>query len=436
MSVTVAVPSLGHSPGLVRCLRSVLAALDRMPEPGEVILVLNGTSKDAGRLGIEDPRLRVITDPVAGAARARNTAIDLAANDRVLFTDDDCEVPPGWCQELAAALNAAPAVAAPVVVPPAGPVPSFIDYKRTFVAPPVNESTVRCMVTASCGLRQSAVPPGLRFDDALFNQAAAEDSALSYRLADAGVSIRWIGSAAPARHHLRNAPAEIVERFLRYGAGNARLVNADGRWQESVPDAWSWLNSIRDGSCADHRRFPEIPTPAIRAFFVACELALTASWLAGYLTEMQDHLALQVVSVDRAALTAALDVIIGQAAADVASAGTWIMPEVDLARLTAPDGVGYESLRAALSEALRAAVRITGGPADVSRLTCHLIIHRGPVLREQARIRSRALGAWTRIAGDQQAMLDELEAQLRRGGVSLSDGLDEIEKAFSADRLA
>lgn len=434
MTVTVAVPSVGGNSRLAGCLRSILTALDQLPDgTGEAILVLNGPDADNAHPGIDDSRLRVITDPVAGAARARNTALDLAVNDRVLFTDDDCQAPADWCRTLAAALETAPAVAAPVVVPHGGPVASFLDYKRTFVAPPVDATTVRCMVTANCGMRRSTLPDGLRFDDLLFDQAAAEDSALSYQLADAGLPIRWVDWAAPVEHHVRDAPREIVQRFLRYGRANARLVNAQARWQESVPEAWSWFTSIRRGLWNDHRHFTELPAPT-RPVFVAFELALTVSWLIGYLEEMQHHLGLRVVSVDWVVLIAALETSVGRAAGAVAADRPWTAPIVDVTRLAAPDGLGYTDKRVEVSEALHGAVEVVGSAAGARMLADHLAAHSEPVRREQARIRTQALDAWTRIVAAGLPTVDQLETRLRRAGVSLSDGLDEIEKAFSAHR--
>ncbi len=357
-----------------------------------------------------------------------------SVNDRVLFTDDDCEVPAGWCRTMSAALDAVPAVAAGVVVPPSSPVASFLDYKRTFVAPPADGGTVRCMVTANCGMRRSALPDGLRFDDTLFAEAAAEDSALSYQLTDVGLPIRWVAGNPPVEHHVQDAPREIVRRFLRYGRANARLVNAHGRWQESVPEAWSWFTSIRSGTWTDHRHFPELPAPT-QSFFVACELALTASWLTGYVAEMQHHLGLSVVSVDHTALTEALEPSVERAARIVTADRPWTAPAVDVTRLATPNGTWYGDKRAEVSDALRAGVGIVGGAADTRELADHLAAHREPVRREQARIRTQALEAWTRtVTAEPPSTLDRLEARLRCAGVSLSDGLDEIEKVFSVQR--
>jgi len=48
----------------------------------------------------QDPRLLYVRSLTIGVSRARNEALRLAETEVVCFTDDDCEVPPGWLLEM------------------------------------------------------------------------------------------------------------------------------------------------------------------------------------------------------------------------------------------------------------------------------------------------------------------------------------------------
>lgn len=149
MSVSVIVPSRGTSDGLEFSVTSILAAVDLLgDELAELIVVFNGPMADVAALDVRHPRLRVLAEPRAGAAHARNVGMSVASNATVLFTDDDCIVPPTWCRDHLSVLKGSPTTAAPVHVPHRGPITRYLDYKRIFAAPPLSAHTCRYFVTA------------------------------------------------------------------------------------------------------------------------------------------------------------------------------------------------------------------------------------------------------------------------------------------------
>lgn len=103
--ITVAVPVYNVKPFLEKCVRSVLAQTER---DFELLLVDDGSTDGSGALCDElagtDPRIRVIHQENRGLGGARNTGIEAAGGEWVLFPDSDDWLEP---QTLERALSAA-----------------------------------------------------------------------------------------------------------------------------------------------------------------------------------------------------------------------------------------------------------------------------------------------------------------------------------------
>ena len=97
-SVSVVVCTLGRPGPLAACLAS-LDALRRTP--GEVLVVNNNPSDARPRTVAEQHGARVVDEPRRGLSAARNAGIRAARGELVAFIDDDCEVAPGWLEDLA-----------------------------------------------------------------------------------------------------------------------------------------------------------------------------------------------------------------------------------------------------------------------------------------------------------------------------------------------
>jgi glycosyltransferase involved in cell wall biosynthesis len=99
--ISLVLPTYNRAEALRTNLGSMLAIRD----VAEVIVVDDGSTDDTLQIfsGITDDRLRVISHPVnRGVAAARNTGVDAASGDWVLFGEDDCRFPGGYATALRA----------------------------------------------------------------------------------------------------------------------------------------------------------------------------------------------------------------------------------------------------------------------------------------------------------------------------------------------
>lgn len=103
--VSVVVCTLGRDPRLVETVTAVLA----QTHAGlDVVVVDNDPS--SGRVprllaGLDDPRLRVVAQPVRGLSAARNAGLAAARGALVAYTDDDAVPEPDWIAEVLAVLR-------------------------------------------------------------------------------------------------------------------------------------------------------------------------------------------------------------------------------------------------------------------------------------------------------------------------------------------
>jgi glycosyltransferase involved in cell wall biosynthesis len=102
---SVVVPTYRRPTRLADCLHS-LEKLDYPHDRFEVVVVDDGSGAppDPGCVSVD---VRVIAQPHAGPATARNTGAARARGDYLAFTDDDCQPEPDWLREFAAHLEGA-----------------------------------------------------------------------------------------------------------------------------------------------------------------------------------------------------------------------------------------------------------------------------------------------------------------------------------------
>ena len=100
-TVSIIVPVYNAEKTLERCVRSLMAQTYGNIE----ILLVNDGSRDQSpaicqRFAQEDGRIRVIDKPNGGVSSARNTGLDAARGDYVMFCDSDDWVEPDWCESM------------------------------------------------------------------------------------------------------------------------------------------------------------------------------------------------------------------------------------------------------------------------------------------------------------------------------------------------
>ncbi len=83
-------------------LRAVSSVQEQVPPPQELIVVIDHNPDLQARLAAELPGVRVVANHnEQGLSGARNTGVELAKSDVVVFLDDDAAARPGWLAALA-----------------------------------------------------------------------------------------------------------------------------------------------------------------------------------------------------------------------------------------------------------------------------------------------------------------------------------------------
>ncbi len=429
MTVSVVIPTTLQRQSLVEAVGSAVRSAAGLPG-AEVLVVANGPAKPVYLHRIDSPLVRVLRCQRASAPAARNAGVAAAANDIVLFTDDDCVVPPTWCRDLAGPLaHAAVAVAAPVEFTVSGPITAFLNYQRIFHAPPMDRTRTRYLITASAGIRKDVVGGQVTFDEQTFN-VGGEDTAYGYALRDLGLDISWLGEAEPVNHLLSESVEEITDRFSSYGRASARLYYRLGRWQESVPDAVDWFGTIADGGYDEHRRFGEMLRPAVRRAFASYELMLTSAFLVGYLEEIGREIGHPLVAPAWAALRSGWRQIHDALDLDGEPTVTWRALPADLAGWSNRLAGGQHGRPAqAISVNLKRSAPILKRSLapDVDRVVngarCQFLAWQRV---QRLRVRAIAEECWRGAIADPSA----LERRLREAGLSFIDGCHELEKTL------
>jgi GT2 family glycosyltransferase len=169
---------------------------------GAELLVVDDGPDDATRAAARRHGARYLAHPVSrGLNAARNSGLDAAAADLLVFVDDDVEVRPGWL----AALLAADAAADPAVGVLTGPIHArFEDHRLRSCgreAPPITtqdhgtrDRDVEHAWGANMTVRRSAIARAGRFDES--RELYGDEQEWQGRLRAAGGRIRYVAAAA------------------------------------------------------------------------------------------------------------------------------------------------------------------------------------------------------------------------------------------------
>ncbi len=113
--ITIVIPTADRPEEVEACVGALVAAVSGATAVVDAVLVVDnsravGVALSSGvRSGVP---IRVLREPVAGAARARNRGLADAAGEIVVFVDDDVSVDDGWLDRLVEPLDDAEVVAA------------------------------------------------------------------------------------------------------------------------------------------------------------------------------------------------------------------------------------------------------------------------------------------------------------------------------------
>ena len=418
MSASIVIPTTLRRATVGEAVTAAVEAVS--PSGGEVLVVANGPPDGRRSVDVRAPNLRVLESPGASASGARNLGILEAANDCILFTDDDCLVSEQWFESVTERLRAGAAAAATRLrMRRDGPVTAFLDYQAVYHPPPIDASTVRYPVGASTGMRRDLV--ATRFDERLFS---GDDAEFGARIREAGASIVLVDEAAPPLHVMPEEIDSITGRFWRYGRGNAIRFLEFARSSVSIPHVLTLYASLLENRPAIHRRFEEIVDDGLRERFSTFDLLLLASFLAGYLSEAGRILGREIVRADPERLAAGWVEIAERLGGEQPETVSWERLPVDFARWAAPRAARRPPLAERVAENLnRHAPLVATERADPD-----LDAWAEPGARRAEEIWESANRIWQELqSGLLEAELEPISRRLRQVGVPFREGAQMIE---------
>lgn len=219
----------------------------------EIVVVDDGPDDETRAVALRHRARYVAHDASRGLNAARNSGIDHAQSDLLVFVDDDVEVRPGWLAAIAAADAAADADVGVLT----GPIHArFEDHQFRSCGregPPIttqdhgpDDSDVTYAWGANMTVRRSAIARAGRFDES--RELYGDEQEWQGRLLAAGGRIRYVAAAA-LDHRRAGADArlrELARAAYRRGAASRRFDVFKGR----APSARRELLTL--AGCAAH----------------------------------------------------------------------------------------------------------------------------------------------------------------------------------------
>ncbi len=219
--ISVIIPAYNAASTIGHCLKALSA---QTCPPDEVIVVDDGSTDGTARMA-KSFGVRVISQPNAGPAAARNRGASVVQGDVLLFTDADCAPLPDWVAQMAAAF-VGPGVA--------GAKGAYLTRQREPVARFVQaeyedrydrmrgQSSIDFVDTYSAAYRRDVFVEAGGFD-ATFPTASVEDQEFSFRLAARGHRLVFVPQARVVHVHDRTV-GEYARRKFWIGYWKARVM--------------------------------------------------------------------------------------------------------------------------------------------------------------------------------------------------------------------
>jgi glycosyltransferase involved in cell wall biosynthesis len=235
--LSVIVPTRDRPRALEACLAALAA--QTVSRRAEVIVVDDGSidEDDVAATVSRHLRSRLVRQPAAGPAAARNAGVAAARADMLCFIDDDCVAEPEWAERLADAIvHGADVVAGKTLSEGTrlADAAEFIAMAPARVQPfaPSNNLACRRHVLESVPFAGS------------FREAAAEDRDWCARVAAAGFELVRRPDARVV-HRQELTLAKFIRRQLRYGRG-AYQFRADSRGKARLEAPSFYVTLLRD----------------------------------------------------------------------------------------------------------------------------------------------------------------------------------------------
>jgi GT2 family glycosyltransferase len=257
--VSVVIPTFRRPERLLGCLEAL--AKQTFREPWEVVVIDDGSPQPIAEALGDRPhglKVRVIRQPNAGPASARNRGVEAAHGPLIAFTDDDCRPEPAWLETLVQAGRKRDGTLAGGTTVNGLPNELFTTTSQfivDLVYAHFNADPERAYFLASNNLlcrRDRFLEIG--GFDAEFPRAGAEDREFCDRWRMRGWPLVWRPEARVVHFH-RQTLRSFVDLHLRYGRG-AFLYQAKRRERGSgtMSDDLAFHRSlIRDVHSGIHR---------------------------------------------------------------------------------------------------------------------------------------------------------------------------------------
>ncbi|MDC7682803.1 glycosyltransferase family 2 protein [Asticcacaulis sp. BYS171W] len=253
MTISLIIPTFRRPQGLKTALASVFSQTG-VTVPVQVIVCDNspeGSARDqvAALTPPDGQTLVYLHEPSPGVANARNTALNAATGEFILFLDDDEEAPADWASKMIAAQKAydADVVFGPVTARLLSPSAQFRPYFEAFFSRFGPSESGPIPDYYGCGnslLRRAALPEGEVFDTNR-NNCGGEDDKLFYGMRAAGKKMVWAADAFVWEDvpESRSTLNYTLPRAFAYGQGPSTSAMA-GEIKKPFTCAYWMLNGL------------------------------------------------------------------------------------------------------------------------------------------------------------------------------------------------
>lgn len=222
--ISVVIPVLNMADTIGPCLDALLA--QRIPAAEMEIIVVDNGSTDGTQAVVDRYAVTSLSEPLPGAANARNRGIRAARGTLVAFTDADCVPSRGWLSHFvgAAGREGVDVVAGPMAV--LDPEHSLLSRYSASVgqydpARSLSHPLFPYAVTANLCIRRSTLESVGLFNPAFPTFDAAE---FFWRLLKRGPLSAVVEPRAVVFYRTRSTVAAFLKQNYGYGRGAGRLL--------------------------------------------------------------------------------------------------------------------------------------------------------------------------------------------------------------------
>jgi GT2 family glycosyltransferase len=216
----------------------LLDALLRQTLPADSYEIIVAVPHNAGKVPINDPRLRVVeTTKLFPPGHMRNIGAKAARADLLCFIDDDCVPPPDWLERMIRDLESDAVIGLAGCRIKSDP-PTFWNRCADYSLFPDCQSRSReCfgLCSGAIAARRAAIEEAGSFDNDLM---ASEDWDLSVSVKSMGWKLLFNPDVEVLHRHGRGSPAAILCQSYRYGFSSGLGV------QRRHPDQMTLMGRI------------------------------------------------------------------------------------------------------------------------------------------------------------------------------------------------